>query len=1037
MSGLENHDEESDYSEEEIRGYARDIGIEPESEQELLWLAREAIFARLPPGWAESQDESGNPIFHNHYLQTSTNEHPCKVQYRQLVAQKRRLVAQERERIQRMAAVGGSVSQLDKKENEEAINTPTGLFCSGFLNVISSRYKETSSLTLLSLDDEEDGIISEKEDSGGTASGDQAEEMTKSKMQDKAHSGDKTGESPLQQLSGEFPISDNSVSCDSQLEMDEKGEDEETGAAKGPDELGHDSSGEDNHSGPVDQECEHIPCTDAVWGPGPKQDQEKEETIKAPGRFFCSGFLSVLASGQDEGSIPSIHDDEDNAIIYEKEDSRSSDTDLIEQPQMQDKVSFADHSTNSSDQQITGESLDSSGGSDSQLDIDVKEEDGETEVVKSLDESEHGPGEKSHFSPETRDHEYIQMPSSSSSIGALVAEKDKQLEEANKTLGLSENSIHCDCQLGMDVKDREDKVTEAAKRQDVHRSQVDQGHEHIQSTDAMYHSEAKQSPQEQDIRDCGADPSEELAETHPDYSTESLQQQVPSELLESDGSVCCDSQLERDVQEGEDEENVVAKSKDVYSCLINQEPEPIQCTVSDSGGEHDQEKEKLIKTPEDKRGNNAELAEEMSDSEMTDSDCQCIESTKQQFPGEFLESGNSVSSDSHLEMDVKEGEDEETEASKSSQDESGHDPSCKQGLSKSVAEEYGYIQGIDDIEGSKAKHEKEDEEESTKTDSRNSNEETEEITEPEMYEKALSEDQKKDSTKQWLNRDDKEEVDEEAEAAKSQLGQKSSREDVQNHKLIGHTDNVGRSEAKQGKEEDELIILSSEYSAVAIRDGDLAEEMTELEAQSEDQSPESPRQEVSERVLDSSDSVFETSSKSQDESGNDSSVEDVYSDIVAQECEHIQCDNTVGRSEAKHKEEREDHFSRTGSHLVDQEHELIQSTKVLGVSKVEDKDKFIKTPGLLTDFTDSDDSFSRTDSQPETNQDIKSQDESGYDAFGSSGDEQDKEEEEPNKTPKGFTAVSSGQEEKGGDLDEQHVRAEGEIKRICPDGERG
>ncbi|XP_061537455.1 dentin sialophosphoprotein-like isoform X2 [Phycodurus eques] len=664
MSGLENHDEESDCSEEEIRVYARDIGIEPESEQELLWLAREAIFARLPPGWVKSQDESGNPIFHNHYLQTSTNEHPCKVQYRQLVAQERQLVAQERERIQRMPAVGGSVSQLDKKENEEAINTPTGLFCSGFLNVISSRYKETSSLTLLSLDDEEDWIISEKEDSGGTASDDQAEEMTKSKMQDKAHSGDKSGESPLQQLSGEFPISDNSVSCDSQLEMDERGEDEETGAAKGPDELRHDSSGEDNHSGPVDQECEHIPCTDAVWGPGRKQDQEKEETIKAPGRFFCSGFLSVLASGQDEGSTPSIHDDEDNAIIYEKEDSRSSDTDLIEQPQMTDKDSFADHSTDSSDQPIIGESLDSSGGSDSQIHIDVKEEDGETEVVKSLDEPEHGPGEKSHFSPETRDHENIQMPSSSSSITALVAEKDKQLEEANKTFGLSENSIHCDCQLGMDVKDREDKVTEAAKRQDVHRSQVDQGHEHIQSTDAMYHSEAKQSPQEQDIRDCGADPSEELAETHPDYSTESLQQQVPSELLESDGSVCCDSQLERDVKEGEDEENVVAKSKDVYSCLINQEPEPIQCTVSDSGGEHDQEKEKLIKTPGDKRGNNAELAEEMSDSEMTDSDCQCIESTMQQVLSECLDSDSSFYCESQLDTKENKGA--------KSQEDSGH-----------------------------------------------------------------------------------------------------------------------------------------------------------------------------------------------------------------------------------------------------------------------------------------------------------------------------------------------------------------------------
>lgn len=66
--------------------------------------------------YPSSKDESGNTIFHNHYLQTTTNEHPCKVQYR-------KMVIQERERIQRSVAVGSSLSQLDKKENEGANNT--------------------------------------------------------------------------------------------------------------------------------------------------------------------------------------------------------------------------------------------------------------------------------------------------------------------------------------------------------------------------------------------------------------------------------------------------------------------------------------------------------------------------------------------------------------------------------------------------------------------------------------------------------------------------------------------------------------------------------------------------------------------------------------------------------------------------------------------------------------------------------------------------------------------------------------------------
>lgn len=35
----------------EIQEYAREIGIDPDSEPELLWLAREGIVAPLPPEW--------------------------------------------------------------------------------------------------------------------------------------------------------------------------------------------------------------------------------------------------------------------------------------------------------------------------------------------------------------------------------------------------------------------------------------------------------------------------------------------------------------------------------------------------------------------------------------------------------------------------------------------------------------------------------------------------------------------------------------------------------------------------------------------------------------------------------------------------------------------------------------------------------------------------------------------------------------------------------------------------------------------------
>lgn len=35
----------------EIQDFAREIGIDPEKEPELLWLAREGIVAPLPPEW--------------------------------------------------------------------------------------------------------------------------------------------------------------------------------------------------------------------------------------------------------------------------------------------------------------------------------------------------------------------------------------------------------------------------------------------------------------------------------------------------------------------------------------------------------------------------------------------------------------------------------------------------------------------------------------------------------------------------------------------------------------------------------------------------------------------------------------------------------------------------------------------------------------------------------------------------------------------------------------------------------------------------
>ncbi|KAM9359161.1 uncharacterized protein cep164 [Symphorus nematophorus] len=108
----EDYDETYIPSEQEIQEYAREIGIDPDSEPELLWLAREGIVAPLPPEWKPCQDVTGDIYYFNFSSGQSTWDHPCDEHYR-------RLVGQERERAQLAAAAGGTGAKKDKKKKKE------------------------------------------------------------------------------------------------------------------------------------------------------------------------------------------------------------------------------------------------------------------------------------------------------------------------------------------------------------------------------------------------------------------------------------------------------------------------------------------------------------------------------------------------------------------------------------------------------------------------------------------------------------------------------------------------------------------------------------------------------------------------------------------------------------------------------------------------------------------------------------------------------------------------------------------------------
>ncbi|XP_036821472.1 centrosomal protein of 164 kDa isoform X2 [Oncorhynchus mykiss] len=112
----EDYDENYIPSQQEIHEYAREIGIDPNQEPELLWLAREGIVAPLPPEWKPCQDVSGDVYYFNFSSGQSTWDHPCDEQYRSLVKQERERAGTQPHGPLTTAAKKKEKKKKDKKE---------------------------------------------------------------------------------------------------------------------------------------------------------------------------------------------------------------------------------------------------------------------------------------------------------------------------------------------------------------------------------------------------------------------------------------------------------------------------------------------------------------------------------------------------------------------------------------------------------------------------------------------------------------------------------------------------------------------------------------------------------------------------------------------------------------------------------------------------------------------------------------------------------------------------------------------------------
>ncbi|XP_074653247.1 uncharacterized protein LOC141907487 isoform X2 [Tubulanus polymorphus] len=104
----EDYDENYQPSEEEIHEYAQVIGIDPDNEHELLWIAREGINAPLPEHWKPCQDPNGDIYYFNFQTGDSIWDHPCDEYYRNMVSQERTKIA-----------AGGSKKKGSKKDSSK------------------------------------------------------------------------------------------------------------------------------------------------------------------------------------------------------------------------------------------------------------------------------------------------------------------------------------------------------------------------------------------------------------------------------------------------------------------------------------------------------------------------------------------------------------------------------------------------------------------------------------------------------------------------------------------------------------------------------------------------------------------------------------------------------------------------------------------------------------------------------------------------------------------------------------------------------
>ncbi|KAK3261418.1 hypothetical protein CYMTET_29673 [Cymbomonas tetramitiformis] len=85
FEGLKQATGEQVPTKDEVEEMGAYLGIDVLKEPRLLWIARQASLAPLPPGYRELEDENGHVYFYDQETDESTREHPLDIIFKQLV----------------------------------------------------------------------------------------------------------------------------------------------------------------------------------------------------------------------------------------------------------------------------------------------------------------------------------------------------------------------------------------------------------------------------------------------------------------------------------------------------------------------------------------------------------------------------------------------------------------------------------------------------------------------------------------------------------------------------------------------------------------------------------------------------------------------------------------------------------------------------------------------------------------------------------------------------------------------------------------